>query len=218
MSLIFVLDACVVIDLEIPEISYLEAFLGQMDGHRILMSRVNFEEIHARATRERLRNSPVVEIVEDEETDFRVFSRDLEGRRIMLGEKDRHVLYLAWKAGADYVVSSDLNVFEKTRRYRKEARVEKLHPLTTADLFRYLYRTGRLSAYGRLEKTLLLFQYKEVDNIMETLKNQNLQCTRERQLDLIDDINTEFQTRYRLYMKPLLDDLRNIGSPVGEGE
>jgi len=199
-----VIDACVAIDLDIPKVNFLEDFLDCLDEECILISSINFNEIRQKNIREKLSNSSNVEIIENDETDFEIFSSELETLRINLSRKDRHVLYLAAISDVDFAVSSDWNVFDKITKYRKVKRISSMKPLTTISLLNYIYNNGKIEYNIFFKKTLYLYKYKEIDNMLEHLSEENLNVPRQTQIEIINEFKKSMRERFQIYKDPLL--------------
>lgn len=205
-----VIDACVAIDMAIPRVNFLEEFLDCLDEENILISSVNFDEIRQRDIQIKLRNSSNVEIIETDETDFNNFSEIIEPLRINLGRADRHVLYLANISNADFAVSSDFNVFHKIGLYRKVNKLSLMKPLTTVTLLSYLYNDGKIQFDKFVEKTLYLYKYKEIDNMLRHLSEENLNVPKPTQIEIIDDFKKSMRERFQMYKDPLLLEFKQL--------
>lgn len=208
-----VIDACVAIDMAIPRVNFLENFLDCLDEERILISSVNFNEIKQRDIQTKLRNSSNVEIIETDgtdETDFNNFSDILERLKMNLGRADRHVLYLAEISNADYAVSSDWNVIDKITKYRKVKKSSLMKPLTTVSLFSYLYREDKIQFETFVEKTLYLYKYKEIDNMLAHLSAENLNVPKPIQTEIINDFKKSMRERFQMYKDPLLYEFKQL--------
>lgn len=201
-----VIDACVAIDLDIPEVGCLEVVLGSLGDDQILISVENFDEIHSFRTRRLLENSGNVQVVENDADRFSVFSQELKDLRCHLGKKDKHVVCLAKEQTADYVVSSDLMVFSAAERYRRNHLLKYMFPLTTVTLLQYIFQKQSIDAYTLLDKTLTLFKYKEIDNLVATLRHQNFNAKGEKLHIILDTFTMNAKERFELYRGPLLEE------------
>lgn len=214
-----VIDACVAIDMAIPRVNFLEDFLDCLDEESILISSVNFDEIHQREIQTKLKSSSNVEIIENDETDFNVFSDVLEPLKINLSRADRHVLYLADISKADYAVSSDWNVIDKIAKYRKVKASNLMKPLTTVTLLSYLYNDGKIQFDTFVEKTLYLYKYKEIDNMLQHLSAENLNVPKPTQIKIINDFKRSMRERFQMYKDPLLFEFKQLSNlNIGDGE
>ncbi len=210
-----VIDACVAIDLNIPQVGFLKEFLNCLGDDRVLISTVNFEEIHDYKTQKLLKNSDTGEIINNDETEFDTFSSELENLRLNLSPKDRQVLFLANASKADFVVSSDFNVYDKAMRLRKIKKLGFMEPLTTVLLLAYIYNQDKIGYSVFFEKSLYLYKYKEIDNMLEHLSKENLNVTREEQIEIIDDCKKSMKNRFQFYKDPLIAEFRQLLS-LGE--
>lgn len=201
-----VIDACVAIDLDIPEIGFLEAFLNSLGDDQLFISTENFAEVLTSRTRRLLEHSDNVHIVENDVDRFSVFSQELKDLRCHLGKKDKHVVCLAKEQAADYVASSDLMVFSVADRYRRYHQLDHMFPLTTVTLLQYAFQKQSIDVYTLLEKTLTLFKYKEIDNLVASLRHQNLNAKGERLHYILDTFATNAKERFELYRGPLLEE------------
>ncbi len=214
-----VIDACVAIDMAIPRVNFLEDFLDCLDEESILISSVNFDEIQQREIQNKLKSSSNVEIIENDETDFNVFSDVLEPLKINLSRADRHVLYLADISKADYAVSSDWNVIDKIAKYRKVKASNLMKPLTTVTLLSYLYNEGKIQFDTFVEKTLYLYKYKEIDNMLQHLSAENLNVPKPIQIKIINDFKISMRERFQMYKDPLLFEFKQLSNlNIGDGE
>ena len=131
-----VIDACVAIDLNIPKVNFLEDSLKHLSDDHVLISTVNFDEIKDEEAQKLLNSyrDRNVQIIENDETEFDRFSAELETLKINLNWKDRHVLFLANTSEADFVVSSDFNVYDKADRLRARRKLKFMKPMMTVGL------------------------------------------------------------------------------------
>jgi hypothetical protein len=120
-----------------------------------LTSTENFAEILSFRTRRLLELSDNVQIIEDDMDRFSVFSQELKDLRCHLSKKDKHVVCLARELAADYVVSSDLMIFNVAEKYRRYHQLNHMSPLTTVTLLQYIFQKQSIDAYTLLEKTLM---------------------------------------------------------------
>lgn len=205
-----VIDACVAIDLNIPKVRFLEEFLNCLGDDHVLISTVNFGEIYDYKTQKLLKESDNVEIINNNETEFDTFSSELEKLRLNLSPKDRHVLFLANASKADFLVSSDFNVFDKTVRFKKLKSLNYMEPLTTVLLLDYIYNKGKIGFSVFFEKSLYLYKYKEIDNMLEHLSKQNLNVPKPTQIEIINGCKDSMRERFQFYKDPLISEFRQL--------
>lgn len=205
-----VIDACVAIDLNIPKVNFLEQLLSCLGDECIFISSINFNEIHDLKTRRLLQNSEHVAIIEDDDAKFIDFSSELESLRLNLSNPDRHVLFLANELNADFAVSSDLNVIDKVTKYRIIKKLDFMRPQTTVLLIDYLYQSGKIRYNEFFEVSLNLFKYKEIDNMLHHLSEENLNIPKPEQLRIINDYKRSVRERFQIYKDPLVDEFRQL--------
>ena len=208
-----VIDTCVAIDLNTHLNDFLEEVLNCLGDDEIYISKVNFEELEDYKTANVLRRSQKVYIKENNEEEFINFQNEIEPLCVNLENNDAHVLFLAKNENADYVVSSDLNVFKQTSKYRKCIKYDRLVPFTTVDLLNYLYRTKRISGSAFSEKTLNLFKNKEIDNVFNHMANEeNLRCTKPEQVEIVKAYKKMLKERFEMYKRPIVDEFKYLWS------
>lgn len=208
-----VIDTCVAIDLNTHLNDFLEEVLNCLGDDEIYISKVNFEELDDYKTANVLRRSQKVYIKENNEEEFINFQNEIEPLSINLENNDAHVLFLAKNENADYVVSSDLNVFKQTSKYRKCTKYDRLVPFTTVDLLNYLYKTKRISGSAFSEKTLNLFKNKEIDNVFNHMvKEENLRCTKPEQVEIVKAYKKMLKERFEMYKRPIVDEFKYLWS------
>lgn len=193
-----VLDACVPIDLSIDHVNFLKDFLNCLSNDIVYISSTNYYEIGSLTIRNTLRDSNKVKIIDDDENEFTDFSKEMRRLNIMLSKPDRHVLFLAQKLKADYVVSSDDNVRDKVDRYREHIKLKNMKTFTTISLLEYLYRNGRIQYETLLDKGLYLFKNKEIENALGHLNDNNLNMPK------IDDCKLNLIYKFELYRNPIV--------------
>jgi hypothetical protein len=198
-----VIDACVAIDLNIPKVNFLKEVLGCSNDDQILISSVNYKEIKDYKIQQLLQKSDNVKIIEDDETDFVNFSSELKSLNLILSSNDRHVLYLANKSNADFIVSSDFNVYDKASKFKKIKKLSYMNPMTTVTLLAYIYEQGKIGYSSFLEKTLCLYKYKEIDNMLKHLSD-DLNVSKPPQMEIIDDFKQSMKERFHGYGTPLI--------------
>ena len=206
-----VIDACVAIDLNIPKVNFLEDSLKHLSDDCVLISMVNFDETDSKI-RSLLKSYRNVQIKENDETKFSTFSAELEALKINLSWKDRHVLFLANESKADFVVSSDFNVYDKANRLRQKKNLTFMKPMTTVSLLEYMYNQNKIKYSIFFEKCLYLYKYKEIDNMLEHLSQNNLKVTREEQIEIINECKKSMRERFQFYKDPLIAEFRQLQS------
>lgn len=208
-----VIDACVAIDLNTHLENFLEEVLNCLGDDEIYISKVNFEEIQDYKTSNLINLSEKVHIKENSIKDFITFQSKIESHCINLADKDAHVLFLAESENADYVVSSDLNVFKQTNRYRKFMHHNHLIPFSTVDLLDYLYKNGRITGSIFFEKTLNLFKNKEIENVFtHMIREENLNCTKPQQINKVKPYQRMLKERFEMYRKPIINEFNYLWS------
>lgn len=205
-----VIDACVAIDLNIKKVNFLEQLLSCLGDDIICISSINFKEIHDLNTQRLLKNSKYVQIMRDDDAKFIDFSHELELLKLNLSNKDRHVLFLANELNADFVVSSDFNVIDKVTKYRKIKKLDFMRPQTTVLLLDYLYQSGKIRYNEFFEKSLNLFKYKEIDNMLHHLSEENLNVPKPEQLKIINNYKRSVRERFQIYKDPLVDEFKQL--------
>lgn len=205
-----VIDACVAIDLNVHKVEFIDAFLSLLDTDEVHISSINFEEIKDKGIQKKLKSCPNVIITNTDTKSFAEFSKELESLRINMTIKDRHVLFLANDISANYVVSSDLNVFDKTVAYRRQRGYKHLEALTTVSLLTYLYKKERIGYDTFLEKSLYLFKNKEISNLLNHLGNANLNTNREEQRNILNSHDVIFKERFELYREPVTSEFNQL--------
>lgn len=210
-----VIDTCVAIDLNEDKVDFLEKFLDCLGDDEIYISTVNFEELKDDfKITNALKGSKRVHVVKNDENEFSKFIVEIEDMAINLSRNDAHVLFLAKELNANYVASSDINVFRQTQHYRKH-RKDKQHlkPLDTALLLQYLYKNNKINGIDFSEKTLNLYKHKEIDNVLDHMINkQNLNCQKEKQIEIMNDYKKMLKERFEMYRKPIVDEFGNLWS------
>lgn len=200
-----VIDACVAIDLNIPKVDFLEDFLKLMGDDNVLISTVNLNEVRVHDWRaEKLLRDYGVHIIDNNETEFGRFSDELKILNLALSQNDRHVIFLANKSNADFIVSSDFNVYDKASRFKKIKKLSYMNPMTTVTLLAYIYKQDKIGYSLFLEKTLNLYKYKEIDNMLNHLSEEDLNVTRQSQMEIIDEFKQSMKERFHDYKTPLI--------------
>ncbi len=224
-----VIDACVAIDLYIPKVDFLDGFLSCSNDDKILISSVNYEEILKVAQKkpysfsgvykiqQLLENSDNVEIIENDKTGFDNFYSELRSLEIGMGINDAHVLFLANESNADFVVSSDFNVFDKANQFKNKKKLRYMVAFTTVDLLAYLYEQGKIEYGVFIEKTLHLYKYKEIDNMLEHLKEKDFRVSKPDQDKIIDDFKHSMKIRFNDYENPLLKEFEYLLALIAKG-
>jgi hypothetical protein len=121
----------------------------------------------------------------------------LSQKRINLSGPDKHVPYVAKIKRADYVVTSDQNVLEKTEKIRKTYLITYMKPMTNVFLIHYLHVNGKLKFEEYAKIVLEYFKYEEMKNIYDAIKNPD------RGWEL-----KEVRDRVQWYKDPLLEALK----------
>jgi putative PIN family toxin of toxin-antitoxin system len=206
-----VLDACVIIDLDLEQIQLIDAFLqflDQVKEYEIFISTDNFEEVenryHSAAKRKLSSKSHfnVITIGDEEKT---LISEELESLRINIPPKDRMVLISAISSDADFIITSDTGLSSKIVDYRRRKRItQKLIPLTTVGLLKIFFENKIFGSEIYFEKSLALFKFKEIDNIFSHLSDEDLRISTDRQRTVIDGYNRLFKERFQIYKDPLV--------------
>lgn len=112
---------------------------------------------------------------------------------------------------ADFVVTSDDNVFDKTDKFKKNKRLTFMRPMTTVLLLGYIYKKGKMNFKIFFEKSLSLFKYKEIENIfMNHLIKENLNMTREKTAEIIKNYSVFTMKKFQNYQGPLIVELRKL--------
>lgn len=212
-----VIDACVAIDLFIPQVNFLEDFLKYSNDDQILISSVNYKEIIKVAQKKPysvassykiqnlLQDSDNVEIIDDDENDFNIFYSELKSLNLGgLSPNDGHVLFCANESNADFIVSSDFNVYDKASKFKRKKSLKYMTPMTTITLLAYIYEQGKIGYSVFLEKTLRLYKHKEIDNMLEHLSEDDLNVSKPEQKIKIDEFKQSMKARFFDYENPLL--------------
>ncbi|SNQ59906.1 hypothetical protein [Candidatus Methanoperedens nitratireducens] len=205
-----VIDACVAIDLNIPKINFLGEFLSCCNDDQILISSTNYGEIHDYTILRLLENSDNVEIIDDDNSAFDNFYSELKSLRLGLGRNDGHVLFRANESNAEFIVSSDFNVYDKARQFKKIKSLSYMNPMTTVTLLAYIYEQGKIGYSIFLDKTLRLYKYKEIDNMLEHLSEEDLNVSKPSQKEIIDEFKQSMKERFQDYKEPLITEFRHL--------
>lgn len=212
-----VIDACVAIDLFIPKVNFLEEFLRCSKEDQILISSVNYDEIIKVAQRkpycfnsykiqQLLKSSENVKVIDNDAEDFSRFYSELKSLNLGLSQNDGHVLFLANESNADFIVSSDFNVYDKANQFKKIKYLEYMNPMTTVTLLAYIYEQGKINYSVFLEKTLLLYKHKEIDNMLKHLSEEDLSVSKPEQNAIIDRFKQSMKLRFQDYENPLISE------------
>ncbi len=216
-----VIDACVAIDLSIPKVNFLEEFLSYINDDQILISSVNHEEILNVARKkpyslsdsykiqQLLKNSNNVKIIKNDETSFDEFYSELKSLGFGIGRNDAHVLFLANESNADFIVSSDFNVYDKAKQFKQFKQLDCMNPMTTITLLAYIYEQDKIGYSVFLEKTLRLYKYKEIDNMLKHL-NENLCVSKPSDKIIIDEFKQSMKERFQDYKEPLITEYKHL--------
>jgi len=198
----FVFDACIPIGLHAIKIEYLEKALQKLCElfDEVYMDHENVLELSrdsGAGEKGALRSSSIFHETRADESDFEDFRMSLAGHKIILSTEDTHVLYVAYKKKADYIVSSDGNVLKQANKMKKKFGIEYMKPMTNVGLINYLYENKKISYNEYLEVTLNYFKYVEMDNIYEAITD------RDRAWDV-----RAIKERFQVYKNPLLEALK----------
>lgn len=206
-----VLDACVPIDLNIPKVDFLETCLRSLNEEEIYISLVNFNELKKDPKIQKVLKDYNVKIIPNNESDFDKFYTRIESLKLNLDENDAHVLFLALTQKADFVVSTDHNVYDKTDRYRKRNLLKFMRPMRTVSLLYYLYKKRKISFEMYIEKSLNLFKHKEIGNIfLNHLCKENFKVTREEQINILKEFEKITRNIFQDYKNPLIEEVRQL--------
>ena len=195
----FVFDANVVIGFH--TINYLDTILKKLRelSDRVYMDENNVHELTKKSgytQKTLLSSSGIFEEILPDETDFEKFKIGLNKNKIFLSVPDMHVLYLAKKKKADYVVSFDQTVLRKAKKVMEMYGIKYMNPISNVELIYYLFVNGKIEFDNYMKVVLEYFKYVEMDNIFNAITNPN------RSWDL-----KAVRERFQLYKDPLLDSL-----------
>jgi hypothetical protein len=198
----FAFDACIPIGLH--AIKYLSDVLQKLKelSDRVYMDHENVSELvreSGAGEKSALSSSGIFHDERADDRDFEGFRRWLADHKIVLKDKDTHVLYVAYKKKTDYTVSSDGTVLKQADRMRVEFGIEYMKPMTNVGLINYLYANGKISYKEYLEVTLKYFKYVEMENIYNhlTVADKELRW----------DVRV-IKERFQVYKNPLLEALK----------
>lgn len=197
----FVFDACVPIDLFIDKVDCLEYLLNNINDDKIFISSINYDEIKDRKIQEIIKKSSncIIESISDDELNN--FWTEARNNRINISKKDAAVILLANRIKSDFVVSSDWNVFEQTKNYIKWKGITKImKPIHTIGFLEIMVSEGLINPISHLEKGLLLFENKEIDNITQHLVKKTIVYSNKGDLeDTIRATMRDGKTTFRKY-------------------
>ncbi|VVB85614.1 Uncharacterised protein [uncultured archaeon] len=188
---------------------------------QILISSVNYEEIIKVAQKKPysissaykiktiLDDSDNVEIIDDDETDFNTFYSELKSLNLGMSQPDGHVLFRAKESNADFIVSSDFNVYDKASKFKTIKRLNYMNPMTTVTLMAYFYQQGKIKYSVFLEKTLRLYKYKEIDNMLEHLRDE-LNDSKPEHNATLNEFKKSMKVRFQDYEHPLLKQYEHL--------
>ncbi len=217
MVIKIVLDACVLIDLDLDKIQLIKSFnhfLENNNNYNVLISQENFDEISHKdhyKMKKLLENTARFQIIDVDPTAFEKFSNELDRIKIYIVPKDRCVLFLGKHLDADFIVTSDRTLFEKVDRYRNINRIiHKQIPISTVGLMNIMFKTKSIDSQIFFEKSLALFKFKEIDNFFTHFSRQNLNVSGEKQLIIMDQYKHSLKERFQVYKDPLVDEYKNL--------
>lgn len=196
-----VIDANVPWYLDADKVNFLEMFLICIGDDELYISYENFIEIPL-LIRNKLNDK--INIVHDNEDEFDTFTKETRSLKLFLDNKDRHVLFLAQKLKADFVVSSDDNVRDKVDKYREHKKLNYMEPLSTISLLNYLHRRGRIQYITLLDKGLYMFKNKEIENALKHLNDNDLSISK------ISECKLNLKNKFELYRDPIVTQYKNL--------
>lgn len=220
MTIKIVLDACVLIDLDLPEIDLIDTFikfLQEKKNYEIMISNINFTEIsngvHSNMKR-KLTQSGVLLIKKIDDTTFREFSKKLNYElNITIPEKDRCVLFLGIQNDVTFISTSDTGLHEKIIKYR---RIEHIHdknkiiPIPTIGLLNIMFQEKSIDSDVFFEKSLQLFKFKEIKNFFDHMVTTHLKVEGQKRVQLIEDYTETLKERFQLYKNPVVDEYKSL--------
>lgn len=206
---VIVFDTCTLIDLDIPEVDLLTQVmdLNEKDVNFII-SETNFKEIHSMKIRRLIESTDSFEIKKIDSHKCEIITQDLEELKINLSNDDRQILILAISEKADYIVTSDIPVFDKAARYRKFKNIKYMEPMTTVGLIHLLYRNELIDSSIFFEKSLNLFKFKEIDNILSHLSKEPQSSSSYRIDETVKRYKEMMKQRFQIYKNPLVKEYK----------
>jgi len=215
-----VLDACVLIDLDLPQVDLIGTlikFMSKNSNYKIIISDENFDEIknsiHSRMKRE-LASTPEFAVVPIDKNLFNTFTSALrDPLNINLSTKDRCVLFLGVQEKANFISTSDTSLIDKIEKYRNKkgiCRADEIFPINTMGLLKILYNEKEIDSQIYFEKALALFKFKEIDNFFKNMETQNLNVSGDRRRDLMQGCVKVLKERFQVYKDPILDEYKSL--------
>lgn len=222
MTVKIVLDACVLIDLDLPQVDLIGTlikFIKNNDNYRFMISNENFDEIlnhiHSRMKRD-LSSTTEFTVVPIDKTQFDTFTSALrDPLNINLATKDRCVLFLGVHENANFISTSDTSLIDKIEKYRKKKgihRSDEIYPINTMGVLKILYDEKAIDSQIYFEKALALFKFKEIENFFKHMETQNLDVSGDRRRDLMQDCIKVLKERFQVYKDPILDEYKSLKS------
>jgi hypothetical protein len=200
---VIVFDACALIDLDIPQVDLLGHVISLKEkGVKFIISDKNFAEIHSTKIRHALEGADCLEIKKCDDPTNNKISQELEKLKINLSRNDLQVLILAIAEKADLIVTSDMDVYDKIARYKKVKGINYMKPLTTVGLIQMLFEYNIIDSSVFFEKSLMLFKFKEIDNVMDNLSK------RSKNYEIIAYYKEFMRERFQYYKDPLVDEYK----------
>ena len=197
----YVFDACVPIDLFIEKVDCLEYLLNKLNYDKIFISSINYDEIKDIKIKNIIENSTncfIESVTDDELNDF---WNEIMKNRINISKKDAAVILLGNKIKSDFIVSSDWNVIEQTKKYKKWKGITNImRQIHTIAFLEIMVSKGIINPISHLERGLLLFENKEIDNITNHLIKKSSACHKTKDLEeTIRETMGDGKTRFKEY-------------------
>lgn len=220
MTIKIVLDACVLIDLDLPNVDLIDTFIHFItnnSNYAVMISDENFDEIsnnqHSKMKR-KLTRSKNFSVIPINEKKFDAFTLELRNPlNITITTKDRCVLFLGIQEKANFISTSDTSLLEKIEKYRIKKNIrlgDEIYPINTMGLLKILYNEKIIDSQIYFEKSLALFKFKEIDNFFNHMETQNLDVSGERRRDLMQDCITVLKERFQVYKDPIIDEYKSL--------
>ncbi|PWR71977.1 hypothetical protein [Methanospirillum lacunae] len=201
----FIFDACTFIDLSINTVDCLDFILNNLKDSIIYVSDVNFSEIKDTYVKKIISDSDICEICPIDDAKLTEFWKGLTESRLNLGKKDAAVLFLATSINADYVVSSDWNVIDKTSIYQRNNGIKsKLKALSTINFLELMVRFNVITPNSHIKRGLLLFEGKEFQNTCQHLSKKCNGCSDREIVRTINDEMDNIKTRFSKYRQSVV--------------
>lgn len=220
MTVKIVLDACSLIDLDLPHVQLIDTlieFLKEKRNYEVMISEVNFNEItnnpHSQMKR-KLTQSGILSIKKPDITKFEAFSDRLNKElHITIQTPDRHVLFAGVQNDATFISTSDTRLYYKINTYRDKERIRdknKIFPISTPGLLKILYDEKMIESDVYFEKCLQLFKFKEIKNFFDHMVTSKLKVEGQERVELIDDYIETLKERFQTYKDPVVDEYKNL--------